>query len=136
MMVEWVDTEEIKHIAMLLKAQLEESDWLALYQAFTVETENGWRIAHPNLSTYTFDVLWSFNQCVVTPLNGTSCALHSLTLLELSHLHLGDVLLWGLAGCYVSLRLPLGHGRHVCLLHLMINLLRYCLFKMNFRKFS
>ena len=54
-MVKWVDSKQVEHVAVLLEAQLEKGDWLALDEAFAVKTENWWRVAHPNLATQTFD---------------------------------------------------------------------------------
>ena len=49
--VKWIDSKQVEDVAVLLEAQLEQGDGLALDQAFTVQAKYGRRIAHPDLST-------------------------------------------------------------------------------------
>ena len=49
--VKWIDSKQVEDVAVLLEAQLEQGDGLALDQAFTVQAKYGRRVAHPDLST-------------------------------------------------------------------------------------
>ena len=60
-MVEWIDSQQVENVAMLLEAQLEEGYRLALDETLAVEAEDWGRVAHPNLPAETLHQLRSFN---------------------------------------------------------------------------
>ena len=54
-MIEWIDSQQVKDIAVLLEAQLEQSNWLAFDESLTIKAKDWWRITHPDLPTEAFD---------------------------------------------------------------------------------
>ena len=54
-MVKRIDAQQVEHIAVVLEAELDESDWLSLDKAFAVEAEHRRRVACKYLAAQTLN---------------------------------------------------------------------------------
>lgn len=79
--IKGVHSQHVKHVAVVLEAQLQQGYRLALDEAFAVQTKHWVRIAHQNLPTEALHELRRLNESIVfVRWRGAWVTLSSLTL--------------------------------------------------------